>query len=109
MEIVGLKNFVNDDVNQLIAKFVGTTPSKPHPTAEMMKKLIELMIEWHTEDILDGWWGWGYAQLYLGPLDDEEARQEAEDDKEDGAGAVTFASMAIDAIKSKIIDDEDLL
>ena len=49
MEIVALKNFVQDDVNKLIAKFVGTTPSKPHTTAVIMKKLIEVMIKWHGE------------------------------------------------------------
>ena len=96
MEIVGLKNFVQDDVNKRIAEFVGTTPSKPHTTAVIMKKLIEVMIKWHTERILDGWWG--YEEFIFGPLDDEEARQEAEDDKEDGAGAVTFASVALRAI-----------
>ena len=34
MEIVGLKNFVQDDVNKPIAKFVGF---KPHPVAELLK------------------------------------------------------------------------
>ena len=28
MEIVGLKNFVQDDINKLIAKFVGVKPRK---------------------------------------------------------------------------------
>ena len=37
MEIVGLKNFVQDDVNKLIAKFVGF---KPHPVAILLKPLI---------------------------------------------------------------------
>ena len=95
MEVLGLF-FVQDDVNTLIAKFIGATPSKPHPSAVIMKKLIEVMIEWHGEAIVDGWWG--YEEFIFGALDDEEARQEAEDDKEDGAGAVTFASVALRAI-----------
>jgi len=37
MEIVGLKFFVNDDINNLIAKFVGV---KPHPLAENLEKQI---------------------------------------------------------------------
>ena len=37
MEVVGLKNFVPDDVNKLIFKFVGF---KPHPLAELFKALI---------------------------------------------------------------------
>jgi hypothetical protein len=38
MEIVALKHVVNDDVNQLIAKFVGI---KPHKFTEEIKKLME--------------------------------------------------------------------
>ena len=38
MEIVGLKNFVPNEVNNLIAKFVGV---KMHPCAEILKKQIE--------------------------------------------------------------------
>ena len=38
MEIVGLKNFVPDNVNNLIFKFVGL---KPHPLAEIMVEAIE--------------------------------------------------------------------
>ena len=34
MEIVGLKKFVQDDINKLIAKFVGV---KPHPIAKLLK------------------------------------------------------------------------
>ena len=37
MEIVALKNFVPDDVNKLIFKFVGF---KPHPLATLFKELI---------------------------------------------------------------------
>ena len=37
MEIVGLKNFIPDDINNLIAKFVGV---KPHPLAEILEKEI---------------------------------------------------------------------
>ena len=37
MEIVGLKNFVQDDVNKLIAKFVGMPV---HPVAVMVKPLF---------------------------------------------------------------------
>ena len=33
MEIVGLKNFVPDDVNKIICKFVGV---KPHPLARLL-------------------------------------------------------------------------
>ena len=39
MEIVGLKNFVQDDVNKLTAKFVGV---KPHPLAKVMAEAIEM-------------------------------------------------------------------
>ena len=38
MEIVGLKNFVQDDANNLIAKFVGF---KSHPLAELLKPLFQ--------------------------------------------------------------------
>jgi hypothetical protein len=44
MEIVGLKNFVQDDVNKLIVKFVGV---KPHPLAKLLKPLIEEYYECH--------------------------------------------------------------
>ena len=62
------------------------------------------MIRWHGEEILDGWWG--YEEFGLGPLDDEEARQLAIEQEEDGAGVVNFASMAIVAIKEELLDDE---
>ena len=37
MEIVGLKNFIHDDVNKLIAKFVGRPV---HPTAKLINEHI---------------------------------------------------------------------
>ena len=37
MEVVGLKNFVQDDINKLISKFVGFK----HPVAEMFKKHMD--------------------------------------------------------------------
>ena len=37
MEIVGLKNFVSDDVNKLIAKFVGMPI---HPIAKVLQSEI---------------------------------------------------------------------
>ena len=38
MEIVGLKIFVPNEINNLIAKFVGV---KMHPLAEMLEKAIK--------------------------------------------------------------------
>ena len=38
MEIVGLTNFVQDDINKLTAKFVGV---EPHPLAEILKPSFE--------------------------------------------------------------------
>jgi hypothetical protein len=38
MEIVGLKFFVPNEINNLIAKFVGV---KMHPLAEMLEKAIK--------------------------------------------------------------------
>ena len=47
MEIVGLKNFVDDDVNKLIAKFVGF---KPHPLTKMLKPIFNLYLKLDYED-----------------------------------------------------------
>ena len=55
MEIVGLKNFVQDDVNKLIAKFVGF---KSKPVAEINER-------WGS-----GYWLW--KRTYFGGEDDSE-------------------------------------
>ena len=49
MEIVGLKNFVQDDVNRLIAKFVGFK----HPVAEIFSKKVGKDAEYFVEHTLN--------------------------------------------------------
>jgi hypothetical protein len=51
MEIVGLKQKVDDDVNKLIFKFVGV---KPQPLAELLKSVIrEYVLIFGDEDEFD--------------------------------------------------------
>ena len=40
MEVLGLKNFVQDDVNKLIAKFVGVI----HPVVALIRKAIHFKV-----------------------------------------------------------------
>ena len=49
MEIVGLKNFVQDDVNKLIFKFVGFK----HPVAEIFSKEVGKDAEYFVEHTLN--------------------------------------------------------
>ena len=46
MEIVGLENFVQDDVNKIIAKFVGF---KPHPVTKDLKRYITRYERWNID------------------------------------------------------------
>ena len=45
MEILGLKNFVQDDVNKLIAKFVGFQSK----TAKLIENELQKFLRWETK------------------------------------------------------------
>ena len=47
MEILGLKTFVQDDVNKLIFKFVGL---KPHPLTFELKDLVRFFENWPGDE-----------------------------------------------------------
>ena len=94
MEIVGLIFFVQDDVNKLIAKFVGLPV---HPVSEMFKVFLKKMEKWSG----DTW----ECTLDCEPLDLDENDPEA--------GILSFSSCFFDARGMGIFeegyfdDDED--
>jgi hypothetical protein len=46
-QILGLKNFVQDDVNHVIAKFVGV---KPRPFTDELKNLVRFFENWPGDE-----------------------------------------------------------
>ena len=91
MEIVGLKNFVQDDVNKLIAKFVGVKPPK----------FIE-ELKFYIRNYDDHLWEQRQLLMDLGAEDDED-----EDDEDENS--LTFIELSLTAIKNGEWDYQEYL
>ena len=91
MEIVGLTNFVQDDINKLIAKFVGVKPPK------FMKEL-EFYISRYDDHL------WEQRQLLK-----DLGWESEEDDIIDDENSLTFIELALTAIKNDEWDFQEYL
>ena len=89
MEIVGLKIFVQDDINKLIAKFVGVKPPK------FMKEL-----EFYISHQNDHQWHHRHLLLDLGVRYEDIMNDEY---------LLTFAELTLTAIKNKEWENDEYL
>ena len=53
MKVVALIPKLDNGINNLILSFLGTTPRKVHPIAEMVKPCIKVMVAEYGTEILD--------------------------------------------------------
>ena len=88
MKVIALSFKVDDDVNSVIASFVGTTPSKTHPLTKIMKPLIQQITDLYGKHIIDGY------------VPSEEWDLLVNDDPEDDE-FLNFANCALPWIKNK--------